>query len=633
MRWSRPVLALGFALALPALAAAAGGTARIRQAAIRFEPLAGFVTRQAEAPLLYDSLLTAEPALEARCVLFVVPAAPTVTAEEAFIAAGRVSAFYDDVIQPGSAQVRQEGDLLVATDEHAGQTAALVLAPHDGRWLALHLFGTRQLVDPRVEELLAAGHSLERCDQEMAFGTPVPFRDAHHGLAMELPEGFEVDRLDAQGWLLAAHLPYHFGLDVTLTVDLETDHLAKSIDDHARLLADHWAGGRESAIPLAIEPVERRADASPARRMQFEFGEPPVRTTIHLIQLERHRIRIELSTPAEYHDLFRPALEASAHSVVRIDRQMTLGLERRYHDSSAGFAIRPPIGFIRSRVSDDLLVRFKESTIRPPAAMQEVRHVDLPDGRTEMDRVGAAARKRISAAEQSGLRLVESLRMKLINGLTAASFETRSNDPDELARTTWLILTTDHLFDVTFTVRSADAGLYEDLFRSSMLSFEPIRWSAEPALDQAVTHEEERLSFRPPLGWTASEPAPALLAFQEPDQPAGGRVEVGVDPAPETNPFSGAADAYRRAVLAALEARGYQHVRVEKAERIGTFGRPEFRFQLAYTDGTRSLREARRAIQSDDRIAYVRVVLPGKRFRAYRLLVDATLGSLELGEP
>ncbi len=596
-------------------------------AALAFAPLPGFESVTTRPPAVYEAVLRAKTQERARLVLFVAPAPAEADPSEALSAALQVAAAYTACLASYSGPAPAAEETVILRGEDGRDAALLAFVPEPDRFLGLLLFGRAAEVDGLAEDLLDSVRSLSEPAGGHPFEPPLHVAVPEHGCALRLPAGFEPQEDVLAPCLVEAHLPFHLGLPAVISLSLEKKNLELPLEEAARELRDRLAAEEGTTL---IEFAEEQLGSLPACRIELAHAAPPARSVTHLIDLERHRVRLAMSASEQRFEHFRAAFAATAASACAIERRLKVELQPRFTDSERGFSIRPPRGFERAG-GGAALVAFLEATlppqnglridllsdIGPPRSLDELKELAIERGGTELE--GAPPDLPLST--------------KLLNGMLAARYATAEGEAAAAPlQVCWLVAAGNAVFDLRFSSRRGEWPLYAELIEASVRSFRAVKRSIAPDLGERVAAAKLRASFRPPRGWRELEQEDARLAFAEESEEAlPARVELAADPLPPESRPGGLAEAYRQAVVADLLARGAAEVRVEEARGALDAGAARLRFRIAYNVAGQPLRELREAIQLEDRICYVRAVSGGARFNDLRLLFEACVSSLRAG--
>lgn len=596
-------------------------------AALSFAPPPGFEQVAARPPAVYEAVRREKTQERARLVLFVAPAPAHADPGDALAGALQVTAAYTTCLPSYSGSAPAPGETVILRGEDGLDSALLAFVPEPDRFLGLLLFGRAAEVDGLAEDLLDSAHSLSEPAAGHPFEPPVHLVDPRHGCALWLPAGF-----DTQGDVLApglaeARLPFHLGLPAAISLSLEKRLLDKPLEEAALELSERLAAEEGTAL---LEFAEEQLGSLAAFRIELAHADPPARSVTHIIDLERHRVRLTLSAPEQRFERFRAAFAAAAESARAIERRLRVELEPRFTDSEHGFSIRPPQGFERAG-GGAALVTFLEATLPPRTGLCIDILSDVAPPRSLDELAQLAVLRGGPLLQNAPADLPPS--SKLLNGMMAARYATAEGDEAEAPlQVCWLVAAGNAVFDVRFTAMRGEWPLYAELIEASVRSFRAVKRSIAPDLGERVGAGALGASFRPPRGWRQVEEEGARIAFvEEGEEVFPARVELAADPLPPEQRLAGLAEAYRGAAVADLVARGAAEVRVEEASGALKEGSVRLRLRIAYNVAGQPLRELREAIQLEDRICHVRAFSSGARFNDLRLLFEACVSSLRAG--
>ncbi len=612
---SGPMTSLPLLVALLAAAPPAGDVAEIPAALLRFTPGPGFVAAQVpEPPAVWSGVLRIADQSVARLDVFVLPVAADASAAELEKAAIGVARFFlpefIDLDRPAAPDARV---LLDLTGEHDTTAARLVAAAEQDRRIALLLVGRRDVILDRADEFVATALSVTAIDTPWSTDPGAQVVDAPRGFGLTVPAKFESGASDDGLPLLRGfETPPHFGLGATFEIDAERVDLDLPLADAA---ANAFGAGA-ALHAVDVGPFHAIAAAAADRDAQH-------RTIEWLVDLPRRRIRIVASAPKNRFAAFESAFTAAVLRLRSVEPRPENALGDRFTDSEHGYSIRPPVRLVREPHSANdpdfagALAVFVDRETKSPSNALVVRTTSCENG----DALAAANRTAADAGAH-GFAVVAAPDRRLLNRRPASRFTLGRGDEVEY-RT--IVATDAGGFELTFSCAASELAILRSGFDASALTFQTLTRAVAPELGEPLA--TGRIRFRAPKGWRsigASTFAPA--------EDDGTRVEFGVAHAPAKGQLGGAAESYRAAFVAELEAAGNTSVRVEESRVEEKRGRTTFWYRVAFVAQGRPVRELRLALPSvdgADGIAFARAVSPAARFAELLDLFDATIWSLD----
>ncbi len=594
-------------------------------AAVEFRPPPAVRGVDARPPALWEGVVLEGTAERARMVLFVVPAPAGASRRERVEAALDVASVYARPL--GGAAVEGTDDVEsidgFEVEVSSGlETVRLVLARLDGRTAGLLLTGVTEEVDRLADAHRAAAESIRASAR---IHPPLPGEavlDGRLGCSFRPPVGFEEETPDAPGAPRRFALPPHLGLSAAVDLSVLDAFVDAPFEEAAAALRDTLAAEGETGDaelgrlgPLKAFRVDHVSDDDRRHR-------------VHCVELHGRRLLLTYTAPSHAFARFEPAFTESAATFAAAERHLEVALAPAVSDDRHGFTIRPPLRF--AAVGGEAERAFEEADRTPPRHRLVVRRVDAALDPDDLDACVRWTAARAAAAGDDGWVVVEAARPLLLNGRRGAQVGLRSSSDGSIRQDRWTVIGHDGTIELTFTSTRDERDLYRETVEASLRTFRPRPPARPHGLADAVSGPDDRVSFRPPIGWSETGRTEDAVIWQASD-PADGRLEVRIARATSGGSLADRVGRVREAVGTRIAADGGDGLVVEESTTRLVDGRPEVRLRLRYERDGRTRKGFHRVVLGRGWTVHVAAEIDGKRDAEALGGVRAAVESVEFG--
>ncbi|MFG0316442.1 MAG: hypothetical protein ACF8XB_04155, partial [Planctomycetota bacterium JB042] len=273
---------------------------------------------------------------------------------------------------------------------------------------------------------------------------------------------------------------------------------------------------------------------------------------------------------------------------------------------------------------------FEEGDRTPPRHRLVVRRVDATIEPADLDACVRWTAARAAAAEEDGWTVVEDARPLLLNGRRGAQVGLRSSADPSIRQDRWTVVSRSGTIELTFTSTRDERDLYRETVEASLRTFRPRPPATVHGLADAVRGPGDRVSFRPPLGWSEIGRTEDAVTWRA-DDAADGRLEVRIVRAGSGGSLADRIGRVREAIGARVVADGGRGVVVEESTTRLVGGRPEVRTRVRFERDGRTWKGIHRVVLGRDRVVHASAEADGKRFAAAGEGLRAAVDSVEIG--